>query len=825
MWRARALPMTPAAPDTPSPAAVTAFLRGLDRRARLFASVQAGDAVAAQHALAVVARVFTSDAGQWPIAEWPGQYWRLLLAAPSLRQPPIEVATPRLPGIGRLPAETRAAVLLHLVAGLDDAAASAALGIGIDAYQACIRDALPRDALGQPDVDVWRAWRAAVERELARAPEPASPPDAPDAQVAPAQPVRPASVDADARHHFRLRWLWAGVALCIVAMVATYFLHPRGREVLDQWRASIKREALDAAAPPKARFDAADMTLHPDRDLLEAPGELAFARQLPLLAWLDIASADLPRSRRGAPAGDAGASTRPTRQRPRTTRLRWRSAGSAGMRCGRRRVVRNVARGQAWRALSASERVRLRAIAARWQLLAGEERVALRARFDALPADARHGYWLGPRMGRHWPRVAPLFAFAPERQRVALLVLLRAADTEDIDALERLAQITPPEERDALRSDLLRVPAVERRAWMLAKVRAKRADLHPHQAGDRRTADREAEQGHVAGTEHEDTSAASSASPGRRRASASAAGRAASTRISSSYRTNQAMSSNEAAAAASRSRSAIVSEHQQQRQAQEGVAVQRDDQVLHVQPALEHVEPASASARTAAAARTASTARRRANASLNSARIALACARRCASARADLLVEPAVGEPAAATAGATGLRLRIPRLAVELPKLTRGLRIGWRRRDRAVFAASRSCFRSLAPRLSRAVGDLRRRCRQPAAGLAGLSGACFAFASASFGSRRRRAELLDLRPRWSRRRFARDRSFTPTLIGEVPSMSIVRRATKNATMLQEHEQAHRGDVAHAPAGEVFQRQVARLARTAARWCGRRARRC
>ena len=40
--------MTPATPDAPSPAAVTAFLRGLDRRARLFASVQAGDALAAQ---------------------------------------------------------------------------------------------------------------------------------------------------------------------------------------------------------------------------------------------------------------------------------------------------------------------------------------------------------------------------------------------------------------------------------------------------------------------------------------------------------------------------------------------------------------------------------------------------------------------------------------------------------------------------------------------------------------------------------------------------------------------------------------------------------
>ena len=463
-------PTTPAAPDAPSPAAVIAFLRGFERRARLFATVQAGDAVAAQHALAVVARVFTGEAGQWPIAEWPRQYWRLLLAAPSLRKPPVQVPAPQLPGIGRLQVETRAAVLLHLVAGLDDAEAAAALGIGTDAYQARIRDALPLDALGQPDVDVWRAWRAAVERELARAPEPAAPPAAPTAPVSSAIPAAPAPAipDADTRHQLRLRWLWVGVAMCVLAMVATFFLHPRGREVLDHWRAEIKREPLDAAAPPKARFDAADIALHPDRDLLAAPRELALARQLPLLAWLDFASADV----RAADAvrlpvllGPAQADASLTEDDVVMMRRvpRWDALPSR---------VRGSQRGawQAWRALPAAECLRLRTVAARWQLLAGEDRLALRARFDALSADARHGWWLGPGMGRHWPRVAPLFAFAPEGQRDTLLALLRAADTEDIDALERLAQITPPEERDALRLDLLQVPAAQRRAWMLAKV-------------------------------------------------------------------------------------------------------------------------------------------------------------------------------------------------------------------------------------------------------------------------------------------------------------------------------------------------------------------
>ncbi len=108
--------MTPSAAP-PSPAAVAAFLRGLDKRARLFASVQAGDAASGERALAAVARVFAAEAGQWPLAQWPQQYWRLLLATPSLRQA-LDVAQSPLPGVARLPPEQRAGVLLHLATRL-----------------------------------------------------------------------------------------------------------------------------------------------------------------------------------------------------------------------------------------------------------------------------------------------------------------------------------------------------------------------------------------------------------------------------------------------------------------------------------------------------------------------------------------------------------------------------------------------------------------------------------------------------------------------------------------------------------------------------------
>ena len=460
--------MTAASPP-PSPAAVAAFLRGQDRRARLFARVQAGDQAGGEQALAAVARVFASDAGQVPIAQWPGQYWRLLLAAPSLRKPAAaDPATP-LPGIARLPADARAAILLHLVAGLDDADAAAALGIELTAYQDRIRDALPRDALGQPDVDVWRAWRAAAERELARMPEPAAPaPARVAAPVAASAASAPVANDDELRHRRRMRWLWLGVAACLLALVATFFLHPRGRELFDAWRNHVKREALPPADAPKARFDAADPALHPDRDLLASPHEAALSRELPLLAWLAVASADPRAADAVALPVEAGVAASTVASEDASAALARRTRAWDALPA----PVRGQRRGawQAWRALAPSERIALRTVARRLQQLPDVQQVQLRARFAAQLPDARQGWWLGPRLGPTWPRVAALFAFVPESERQPVLGLLRESDHEDIDALERLAQVTPPEDREAVRTDLLRVPAMQRRTWVLQKL-------------------------------------------------------------------------------------------------------------------------------------------------------------------------------------------------------------------------------------------------------------------------------------------------------------------------------------------------------------------
>lgn len=426
------------------PDAVAAFLRGQDRRALVLGHVQSGSPEGARQGMAAVARVFAVDAARWPIAEWPVRYWRMLLATPPWRRTVADLQDVPLPGVARLPPDARAAVLLLLVAGLDEDAAAAVLGVPGEALQARVRDSLPRDALGLPDVDVWRAWRAAAARELARAT--LQPPMAPEAP-------------APRRGRRASRWLWAGVGLGAVAFAATFLLHPAGRDAIEQWRAPIRQRALAAVDAPRARYDASDPALHPDHALLRAPAEARLALDTPVLAWwLATAPARAEESPGPGPVPGNPADAVPLAERMRA----WDRLPA--LERGRQRGA-----WQAWQALPLDERAALRVAGARFAALPAPEQDELRARFEALAADARAGWWLGPRLGLEWPRVAVLFAYVAPAERDAVVALLRAASPADLHALERLAQSTPPEERDAVRRTLLALPAAQRSAWLEAR--------------------------------------------------------------------------------------------------------------------------------------------------------------------------------------------------------------------------------------------------------------------------------------------------------------------------------------------------------------------
>ena len=121
---------------------------------------------------------------------------------------------------------------------------------------------------------------------------------------------------------------------------------------------------------------------------------------------------------------------------------------------------------QAWQALPEAERHRLRAAAAAFSALQPDQQQTLRAQYEALDGSERRGWLLGPVLGADYPKLHALVAQVPPDQRDALLEALRALSPEGRADLSVLAQRTPPQARDALRTELLAQPAPQRDAWL-----------------------------------------------------------------------------------------------------------------------------------------------------------------------------------------------------------------------------------------------------------------------------------------------------------------------------------------------------------------------
>lgn len=128
------------------------------------------------------------------------------------------------------------------------------------------------------------------------------------------------------------------------------------------------------------------------------------------------------------------------------------------------------ARYQAWLQLEEAERLRLRAVAAEIATFPLQRQQALRAQFDALDASQRRGWRLGPALGADYEKLQPLLAFVPPAQRLPLLASLRAMTAEQRAGLAALAQRTPPQDRQALRAELLAQPEGQREAWLQRKL-------------------------------------------------------------------------------------------------------------------------------------------------------------------------------------------------------------------------------------------------------------------------------------------------------------------------------------------------------------------
>jgi len=473
--------MTPNHPPEPPPAALAAFLRGCERRGAVFAALQCGDIERGDVALAAALRAFRAHAAELPMAAWPGRFWSLLVAAPPLRaESPSAQRGPSMQALADIAAPDRAALLLRLAGGLQEEEAAGVLGLSGEDYRAALARACPRDATGRPDADAWRRLAEAVQTHLrdlpperlarvARLREEAlagmrMPPAA--AAAAPARPAAPI------RTPRRWPWVVLVLVLMVAALAATWWpgapwatlLQPVPTPASDAVTLTdpdIRQEALPPAEPPAARFDAEEAA-RTDRDaaMRADPEAATLVPEADFLAWYIVqraaaAAADVappsaqPDKTADAPPAPAVVAPEPLQP--------WEA------------LTRQRADYAAWQALDDVDRARLRAAARDLATQPAEAQQALRTRFDALDAMEHRGWRLGPALGAVWPRLQPMFAYVPAREREPLLALLRQLDATALDDLAALSQRTPPPERDRFRHELVRVPAGERAAWLHAR--------------------------------------------------------------------------------------------------------------------------------------------------------------------------------------------------------------------------------------------------------------------------------------------------------------------------------------------------------------------
>lgn len=263
---------------------MAAFLRGVERRGAVLAELQCGDAVAGDAALAAAMRAFRLGAAAEPMADWPRRFWTLLLAAPQLRRPPPDPHWPQdLTWLGRLTPAPRAALLLRLASGLDEAEAAAVLAVAPASYRLALRRALPHREDGRADPAAWARLREQVHRRIKTLPAERL------AHLARLREAAIAGTAADRHSTPAPAWkalrraLWAGFALCVVALAATW--------AWPWWqlRGGADGIRLDdlRAERPAARYDEELALLgHRDFDLLADPAASAAAGDLAFYSWL-----------------------------------------------------------------------------------------------------------------------------------------------------------------------------------------------------------------------------------------------------------------------------------------------------------------------------------------------------------------------------------------------------------------------------------------------------------------------------------------------------------------------------------------------------------
>jgi len=293
------------------PPALSAFLRGVERRGAVLAELQAGDAAAGDAALGDAMRRFRPEAGSLPMADWPRRFWALLLAQPRLaHRTEVAVAIEATDRLGELGSGPRAALLLRVAAGLSEDEAAGVLGVSVESYRLALQRALPHHPDGRADPLAWQQLREQIHRRIKTLP-----PDrlvrlssAREAILLGSEVAAPAGTDPGraARPRWLMPLLWGLLALCVLAMAATFLLGGSDMGGVAGNR-RVEIEPLPDADSPAARYsEEAAMVTHRDFALLADPPGEAAAQDMEFNSWLaaqQAAGITAPAPPPDAPAG------------------------------------------------------------------------------------------------------------------------------------------------------------------------------------------------------------------------------------------------------------------------------------------------------------------------------------------------------------------------------------------------------------------------------------------------------------------------------------------------------------------------------------------
>jgi hypothetical protein len=260
-------------------AARAAFLRGIEHRGVVLAQAQCDGADGARAAMAATERAFHQQAAAIPASQWPSLFWELLLEQPTMRAE--LVADPRNP-FSQLGAGPRAALLLRLVAGLDQLQGADVLHVPVATYRHALYRALEILRSRGMDESALQLVRDSLQRD-------AKPAHA--AAVSVATPVNAADDEPEMRSG-AVRWIRPGLivvaGVLLLTFVGSFFWLP---EFLKTGGASPDGfQTLRAHAPAATISAAASAISNPDFEQLTDPQGERIARDLDLYAWFAATS-------------------------------------------------------------------------------------------------------------------------------------------------------------------------------------------------------------------------------------------------------------------------------------------------------------------------------------------------------------------------------------------------------------------------------------------------------------------------------------------------------------------------------------------------------